>query len=99
MTKTVEEARRAAFEHAYSKMDQQAAQHLLFVRDDGQYGYHTTRTAWACFNAALDAVEIQLPSERKIRHMPTPNENQSYNEALENCKDAIEQTGLGLRIK
>ena len=93
MTKTVEEVRRAAFEHAYSKLDQQAAQHLLFIRDDGQYGYHTTRTAWGCFNAALDAVEIQLPelAEGFADHV---NEH-----AQTVFLDAIEQTGLGLRVK
>lgn len=88
MSKSVEDVRRAAFEAAYSKLDQQAAQHLLFVRDDGQYGYHATRTAWGCFNAALDAVEIQLPKAR-LAEAPYKSD----------CRAAIEQTGLGLRVK
>ena len=91
MTKSVEDVRRAAFEHAYSKLDQQAAQHLLFVRDDGQYGYHTTRTAWGCFNAALDAVEI---------HLPEPHSTNGGDCVIDydDCRAAIEQTGLGLRV-
>ena len=92
MSKSVEEGRRAAFEAAYSKLDQQAAQHLLFVRDDGQYGYHTTRTAWACFNAALDAVEIQLPE-------PHSTNGGDCVVDYDECRAAIEQTGLGLRVK
>ena len=91
MSKSVEEGRRAAFEAAYSKLDQQAAQHLLFVRDDGQYGYHTTRTAWACFNAALDAVEIQLPEPHSTNGGDCVID---YDE----CRAAIEQAGLGLRV-
>jgi hypothetical protein len=112
MTKTVEEVRRAAFEHAYSKLDQQAAQHLLFIRDDGQYGYHTTRTAWGCFNAALDAVEIQLPktcayesldSARVFVQLTYEIGSSAADPVelvrLDDCRAAIEQTGLGLRVK
>lgn len=95
MSKSVEEVRRDAFEAAYSKLDQQAAQHLLFVRDDGQYGYCTTRTAWGCFNAALDAVEIKLPLPVKRAFHEY---DLGYNEALEDCRAAIEQTGLGLKV-
>jgi hypothetical protein len=92
MSKSAEEVRRAAFEHAYSKLDQQAAQHLLFVRDDGQYGYHTTRTAWGCFNAALDAVVIELPGS----FWPA----ESLNPCIEvpDILEAIESTNLGLKI-
>ena len=91
MSKSVEEVRRDAFEAAYSKLDQQAAQHLLFVRDDGQYGYHTTRTAWGCFNAALDAVEIKLPE-------PHSTNGGDCVADYDECRAAIEQTGLGLRV-
>lgn len=97
MTKTVEEVRRAAFEAA---LHRDWAAHLVVLDRDGDgYVFGDIDSAWWAWQSALDAVEIQLPSERKIRHMPTPDENQSYNEALENCKDAIEQTGLGLKIK
>jgi chloramphenicol O-acetyltransferase len=92
MTKTVEEVRRELFEAGINIRTRTRNEH-------GDYVLGEIRDMWAGFSAALDAVEIQLPSERKIRHMPTPDENQSYNEALENCRDAIEQTGLGLKIK
>lgn len=91
MTNKITEARRKLFEDEYSRLDQQAAEHLLFIRDDGQYGYHTTRVAWACFNAALDAVEIELPKEFDRRDV----QGLDYDEVIA----AIESTNLGLRVK
>lgn len=46
------------------------------------------------FVASREAVVVELPAERRIRHAPMPDENGSYNEALENCRDAIEAQGL-----
>lgn len=94
---SIEQKRRELFERAYSKLDQQAAEHLLFIRDDGQYGYHTTRTAWACFNSALDAVEIELP--KRIVDWSTDSWGDGFNVSRDRCKEAIESTGLGIKVK
>lgn len=44
------------------------------------------------FNAALDAVEIELPS-------PDNYSDDEACSAVSECRAAIEQTGLGIRIK
>lgn len=71
----------------------------LYCSRTDMYEDAETLWAWSAWRAALDAVVIELPSGRKIRHLPAPDENESYNEALENCRDAIESTGLGLTVK
>ena len=93
MTKTVEEVRRAAFE-AWLLSDG-----LDFSWDEGRncYKNFTCHMAWRAFNAALDAVEIQLPSKRTIEKSDLYECGR--NGALNECRAAIEQTGLGLRIK
>lgn len=55
--------------------------------------------AWDSWQASREAVVVELPAERRIRHMPTPDENSSYNEALENCREAIEAQGLKVEVK
>ena len=56
---------------------------------------------WRVFNAALDAVEIVLPRERKVRSgwQEAAGADMAFNDCLEYCVDAIESTNLGLRIK
>ncbi|MBH3360488.1 hypothetical protein [Pseudomonas guariconensis] len=62
------------------------------------YHFGTIHRKWLFWQEAWRqsraAVVVELPAERRIRHMPTPDENSSYNEALENCRDAIEAQGL-----
>ena len=89
MTKTVEEVRRAAFESVFPRNG-------LTLDPDGLYSGEWTsfyNAKWQGFNAALDAVEIQLPelAEGFADHV---NEH-----AQTVFLDAIEQTGLGLRVK
>jgi hypothetical protein len=51
---------------------------------------------WAAFNAALDAVVIELPSgNKKAVH----EYGLGFNEALDRCESAIESTNLGLKIR
>ena len=89
MTKTVEEVRRAAFESVFPRNG-------LTLDPDGLYSGEWAsfyNAKWQGFNAALDAVEIQLPelAEGFADHV---NEH-----AQTVFLDAIEQTGLGLRVK
>ena len=109
MTKSVEDVRRAAFEaiwpmpencircgNTYAATSYKAWQAVEFIH------------RWEGFNAALDAVEIHLP-ERDAKGSGSPDsemgasleqyESVAYNFALEDCRAAIEQTGLGLRVK
>lgn len=92
MSKSVEEVRRAAFEKAW------AASGLEKFKE----------TAWWAFNAALDAVEIQFPEIPKWRDASDIRGSQlrpdlllkeGEEHGIRQCRAAIEQTGLGLRVK
>ena len=91
MTKTVEEARRAAFEAAYLKQFGRYPDNWCDVIS--KYLNAHAQGAWWAWVAAMDAVEIELPSlaEGFADHV---NEH-----AQTVFLDAIEQTGLGLRVK
>ena len=96
MTKTVEEVRRAAFEAWALDKWPSVPMHRRDALPVGheRYGqYVHLEHEWQAFNAALDAVEIQLPelAEGFADHV---NEH-----AQTVFLDAIEQTGLGLRVK
>ena len=99
MTKTVEEVRRAAFDLGMREILLGEGYCLLTVPEvmargsDGRYSSVRVRGAWEGFNAALDAVEIQLPSDASVHPVESPHA------VLHDCRAAIEQTGLGLKIK
>lgn len=109
MSKSVEEVRRAAFEKwaVTRRHPTNGLPFFVMKNESGKYLDGTTEYAWEGFNAALDAVEIQLP-ERDAKGSGSPDsemgasleqyEAVAYNFALEDCRAAIEQTGLGLRV-
>ena len=76
-------------------------------RDGTGYAECETHTAWIAFNAALDAVVIELP-ERDTSSAGGPDSEMGpsyeqvdgcgYNYALDDCRAAIESTGLGLKV-
>ena len=91
MTKTVEEVRRAAFKKWFDSLPW-----VMCEKCSGD-----KEIAWRGFNAALAAVEIELP---KPAYPPSLTgeglmlDKQEMVTILK-CRAAIEQTGLGLRIK
>lgn len=96
MTKTVEEVRRELFEaHIKTANPDDYAQDgdRLFQWNGASYAWTWVNWDWLLWNAALDAVEIQLPSERSLSASDDPWSVREW------CIGAIEQTGLGLRIK
>lgn len=90
MTKTVEEVRRELFESIWPMPSN-------CMRCGNTYAatsYNAWQAAefinrWEGFNKALDAVEIQLPFSN----------DDDLADQIEECRAAIEQTGLGLRVK
>lgn len=100
MSKSVEDVRRAAFE-AWYRIEFPAlelrAQNLI-----GTYTKYHADLSWQAFNAALDAVEIQLPPE-VAQFADDDRGRRAFslftNTAIRSCRAAIEQTGLGLRVK
>lgn len=84
--KTVEETRRELFHKA---LHRDWAAHLVVLDREGDgYVFGDIDSAWWAFNAALDAVAIELPKSR-INETP-------YKEA---CRAAIESTNLGIKVK
>lgn len=88
MTKTVKEARRAAFKKWFDSLPW-----VMCEKCSGD-----EEIAWRGFNAGLDAVEIELKA---------PHNDYSYSDSevagackyYEQARAAIEQTGLGLKVK
>ena len=93
MSKSAEDVRRAAFEAALRR---DWAEHLVALDREGDgYVFGDINAAWWAFNAALDAVEIQFPLRA---HDGWHDYDQGYNQAHSDCRAAIEQTGLGLKV-
>lgn len=90
---TIEEKRRELFE-AWARSKGLDLEYVHSpVKERCFYWELTTETAWAAFNAALDAVVINFD----IR------ENRSwghglYQAAIDDCRAAIQSTGLGLQV-
>lgn len=108
MTKSVEQARRELFEATVELPDG-----AVWCPDQAKYigmNFWLADYAWHAFNAALDAVVIELP-----KPMVAPFEQEfdvdyeAYEQAeghcidmnllLGRCRASIESTGLGLKIK
>lgn len=91
MTKTVEEVRRAAFEAAID-MPPDASWCDQSKKYIGK-NFWLADYAWQAFNAALDAVEIQLPEAKWSGDI-------GDQVMIADCViAAIEQNSLGLRVK
>ena len=98
MSKSVEETRRELFKEWFDSLVWPMCEKC----SNAEY------IAWEAFNAALDAVEIELPPQ-DISHYGGPDseygpsyeqlEGAGYNHGLSDCKLAIEATNLGLKIK
>ena len=82
----VEQKRRELFEAWLKKTKPRVAQDML---DEDEF---VSRWMFEAFNAAIDAVEINFPQEE--HYWP-----HDYCGAVEDCRDAIEKTGLGLKVK
>ena len=93
MTDKIQQARRELFEAwAPYRTDQ---------NKDGFYASSHTRAQWSAFNAALDCVVIELPSERTKRpgFMHETLEDSAHNNCRDLCAGAIESTSLGIKVK
>ena len=89
MSKSVEEVRRAAFEAALRR---DWAEHLVALDREGDgYVFGDINAAWWAWCAALDVVEIQLPE-------PHSTNGGDCVIDYDDCRAAIEQTGLGIRV-
>lgn len=91
MTPEVEKKRRELFEEIMSQ--KYSAAIGWHERDENGYLMAIIRSQWDLFNAALDAVEIDLVDPGTLSASDSPWE------ILEHCREAITDTGLGLRIK
>ena len=97
--KTIEQTRRELFEAEYCKRNECGIDHMQ--KDGKFYQRDSAQIAWGWFNAALDAVEIQLPSE-VAQFADDDRGRRAFslftNTAIRGCRSAIESTNLGLKI-
>lgn len=73
--------------------------HSEDLAPDGQGGYreYETDLYWEGWEASRKLLLIELPACRAIRFTPMADENGSYNEAIDACRDAL--TDVGLTVK
>lgn len=107
MSESVELARRALFEKWYARRIEATEEFVRSFRHKDSYFSDSPFmvNAWQAFNAALDAVVIELP----VLVEPAPPEDafddswrDGYSAAdryRKKCCVAIESTGLGIKIK
>ena len=93
MSKSVEEVRRELFRSACVKLDVEPGRDT-----DSGYSNPYGDAAWRVMNAALDAVEIELPAPIGDDHGGCTHDAATHDSAVSDCRAAIEQTGLGLRV-
>lgn len=97
--KTVEETRRELFEthwsNSYGYSRAEAVEFGVFaVNDRGVYLSTKLNDSWHTWNAALDSVVIELPDCFDTYGYSA----EVARVATDCCADAIEQTGLGLKV-
>ena len=104
MTDKIQQARRELFEAWYVTDCRNVAQ-ITITQEEvstlrGPHGDYRERAAlhgkWEGFNAALDCVVIELPE--KYIECDTLAES-AYDEAVDDCRAAIESTNLGIKVK
>ena len=102
MSKSVEEVRRAAFEawavNGLGLTDFRCWGHNQGCNGCDDYQDDAASKALEIWNAALDAVEIQLPTPIGDDHGGCIHDAATHDSAVSDCRAAIEQTGLGLRV-
>jgi len=90
--KTIEQTRRELFEKWLLKHKPIVAADML---EEGSFVPEWMFEAWC---AALDAVEIHLPTPIGDDHGGCIHDAATHDSAVSDCRAAIEQTGLGLRV-
>ena len=104
MTDKIQQARRAAFREIFANAPYEFCM-ARYAEDNtswpGNYVAYHVECAWKAFNAALDCVVIELPSERKVRNgwQEAAGADMAFNDCLDLCIDAIESTNLGIKVK
>jgi hypothetical protein len=87
---TIEQKRRELFEAWYEDYTH-------------RHGWISNAGTWECFNTALDAVVIELPREWDDTLPEDDDGHQAEidaaNEMQRACLDAIQSTGLGIKVK
>lgn len=105
MTKTVEEVRRELFEAKFPIPKGNDGNHLAaWIDDEKLYRvdvypgepYDDYGALWEGFNAALDLLVFRLPA---AFDSPDSDGSHAWNAYEREMRAAIEQTGLGIKVK
>lgn len=96
MTPEIEKKRRELYESRVVLPD--TVQWNEGIKSYTGVNFWLAQFGWDAFNAAMDAVEIELPS--KFENAPPYASFQGgWNDMREEAIDAITATGLGLKVK
>jgi hypothetical protein len=91
MTTTVEQKRRELFESVLKDHYYLSELNHSWPMSEAEYFEPEVQIAFEVFNAALDAVVIQMPE-------CDPGEVIQYGFAVEDFRESIQSTGLGLKV-
>lgn len=92
-----EEKMRSDFEAFYMSQDQNAKEHLEFIREGGEYGYHVTRCAWNAWKSSRESLVIELPEAMECDDgYPTDDwlESNAQKRMLNICRESIHAAGV-----
>lgn len=96
MNNKINETRTALFQAWFDEFQSSAEKSGVSI------GHQSMLLMEHAFNAALDAVEIELPASRECDDgYPSDDwlECNAHNSGIAKCRAAIESTNLGLKIK
>lgn len=112
MTQSVEEKRRELFEADCRRKNMPFLSRSTAPGYAHEYQDHVYQARWLGFNAALDLVDIKMPSSSDAMKTVFDYQNNKNTNVtgttnwaanigmvvVEECRDAINQTGLGLKV-
>lgn len=98
-SKEVMERRQTDFESWWARYAFLSDHEVRQKRQGDSYCGVMVASAWCSWNAALDSVEIELPAKFNGDHGGCIHEAGVHDDVIDECREAIESTGLGLRVK
>lgn len=78
--------------------DRNGLPHFTLRKPDGSYVDGTTELCWRGWQASRESLVIELPEPRPVRgYSESVADAMGFNDALESCRDAVEQAGLKVK--
>lgn len=98
--KSVENKRRELFEAAFKLRHKPTFPAIELSRDSGTgYKYNPAHIEWVVWNAALNAIVIELPALIGDENGGCNHDAAIHDEAVNECRESIELLNLGIKVK